>query len=356
MSDELRDDDLLEEERGTYAISREEVLAILEHAGGHRSKTRIRNTALVWLMYATGIRVSEALSMQNRDLELGDPSKSEHLIRVRRVKKRPAGQPKDPKERRAWGKEREKTNRARVESITAKAAKGSKPHKADLARLELQAYHLGREPWDLVDRGRLSKPITLQGPDGLAAADALRAWLRIRSRMDGGRTPGAPLFPAIRGASAGFGADKAGAKGKAVSANSLRAWLKKVGEKAGIGDRIRRHEGDGTGRGQVQLHPHHFRHGAAVREYQACGGELERVREFLGHSNLLTTEKYLRGLGAMQRTTEEKTAAAREAILTQLILELLETAPPSQAAWMKDHLLSDEARKNAAKAARRAMK
>lgn len=360
MTEDLRDGDLLEEERETYALTREDFLGLLDQSGSKRGRTAIRNRALLHLLWVTGVRVSEALSMLNADLELAEPTKDGSSVRVWRAKKAPKGRPKDPGKLKAWAKEREKANRARVERLEGAAANGNEDAKRTVARLRLSEAARGKETWDLVDRGALSAPIELAGLDGKKAEDALRAWRRERAKMPGGRTPSAPLFPAIRQAPAALGQDGSAKVGlSAVSTNAFRVWVAKVGEKAGVGDKVRRLEGTSTRRGMKGLHPHSIRHGAAVREYLACGGQLELVRAFLGHSSQLTTETYLKGLGAMKRSAaDEAWDEAKEvttATLHQALLEILETISEPEAKHAIKHLQGPgrEAILAAGKAARR---
>lgn len=49
-------------------LTRGEVMALIE-ANGARSPTGVRNRALLWLLYRTGLRITEALNLQVKDLE-----------------------------------------------------------------------------------------------------------------------------------------------------------------------------------------------------------------------------------------------------------------------------------------------
>lgn len=310
----------LSEERGTYAATREDVLALLEHAGGRRGMTAIRGRALILLLWATGARMSEALAMLNADLDLGEPMSGKAHVRLWRAKKRPEGRPRGAKERAAWEQTREAQNRARVERL--REAMGAKDPQAriDLARLELVALHRRSEPWDVLDRGKPSRAVLLSGEDRHAAADALRSWRRVRAKLPGGRTDSAPLWASIRATSRTLsgGQGKAGAP---LTGSSFRAWLAKIGERAGIGEKVRRLEGETTGRGRVVLHPHHIRHGAAVREWVATR-DLQSVRAFCGHESQVTTETYLRGLGALASEASQPQETALERALAELPPEL----------------------------------
>lgn len=65
-----------------------------------------------------------------------------------------------------------------------------------------------------------------------------------------------------------------------VSVRNFERDLKVLGDKIGV----------------VKLHPHRIRHTFAV-SYLKAGGNLEYLRKILGHTQLSTTQKYLRGLG-----------------------------------------------------------
>jgi site-specific recombinase XerD len=49
-------------------LTRGEVMALIE-ANGRRSPTGLRNRALLWTLYRTGVRITEALDLQVKDLE-----------------------------------------------------------------------------------------------------------------------------------------------------------------------------------------------------------------------------------------------------------------------------------------------
>jgi site-specific recombinase XerD len=72
--------------------------------------------------------------------------------------------------------------------------------------------------------------------------------------------------------------------GSPVQASYVRAALRRLAQRARIAKRV---------------HAHGLRHAYAYESIEE-GGSPVHVRDLLGHSNIATTDRYLRGLGASQ--------------------------------------------------------
>lgn len=172
-------------------LSEAEVAALLGATG--RSPSGIRNWALVWTLYRTGLRLAEALALLPRDITADG-------LRVR--------------------------------------------------------------------HGKGDKARTVPLPD--EARHALEHWMVVRERYASGRQP---VFCLITKGKEGLPVDQA----------YVRAMLRRLGDKAGLDKRV---------------HAHGLRHSYAVRLARREGVKLMHVQIALGHSNVATTAKYLRTLGA----------------------------------------------------------
>jgi integrase len=262
-----------------YAASREDVEALLKAAGSPRSRSGIRGRALILLLWTTGARISEALAMRRIDLDgLGDPTNLKPTVRLWRAKKAPQGRPRT--EERAieeWEAQRLIDNAARIQELRDLAAAGDPVAKGDIALIELSAIQRDRTPEDTVDRGGIESGIRLRGEFAGQAADALRRWSRERAKMPGGRDPLAPLWVTARASNNPIGDGPRTRAGSLLRPNTLRTWLARRGELAGLGEKVRRIEGPGK-----RFHPHNLRHGAAEREWTKSRDVVE-VNALLGH-------------------------------------------------------------------------
>jgi integrase/recombinase XerD len=107
------------------------------------------------------------------------------------------------------------------------------------------------------------------------ARSALEAWLAVRPRGRG------PLFCPVS------------KPGQWIHSNHIRNRLRRLAERAGIDKRV---------------HPHGLRHTYAI-ELDEEGFPLRDIRDLLGHSNVSTTDAYLRGLGASSAVERAKMRA-----------------------------------------------
>ncbi len=295
----------LRETRKTYAPSSEDLEALLKVAGSPRSRSGIRGRALILLLWTSGARVSEALAMRRTDLDgLGDPTNLKPTVRLWRAKKAPQGRPRTGKRAiEEWEAQRLIDNAARIQELRDLAAAGDPVAKGDIALIELSAIQRDRTPEDTVDRGGIESGIRLRGEFAGQAADALRRWSRERAKMPGGRDPLAPLWVTARASNNPIGDGTRTRAGSLLRPNTLRTWLARRGELAGLGEKVRRIEGPGK-----RLHPHAARHAFAAALWRETR-DLQTVRIALGHSHSTTSETYLRGLDVFDEEPEpvEKT-------------------------------------------------
>jgi len=105
------------------------------------------------------------------------------------------------------------------------------------------------------------------------ARSAVEAWLAVRPAGRG------PLFCPIS------------KPGQSVKSNHVRNRLRRLAALAGLEKRV---------------HPHGLRHTYAV-ELDEEGFPLRDIRDLLGHTNVSTTDTYLRGLGASNAVERAKT-------------------------------------------------
>jgi len=283
----------------TFAPTPDQVEDLLAATGSERSKSGIRGRALILTLYATGARISEVLSMRRMDLDqLGDATGSDPRIRLWRSKRRPEGRPRDAKAARAWGVQRKGENLAFLEDLAAKSAAGDREARAALAWVELVALHREREPWDIVGRGRPEGGVPLRGSIGQRAAAALRRWLHERDKLEGSRTPHAPLWVTTRKANNPVRDGRATEPGAVLTAPTFRVWLSRRADLAGLGAEVERVEGRGR-----RFHPHHLRHASAAALWKRTH-DLQTVKRHLGHRDQATTEVYLRSLEVMDDALE----------------------------------------------------
>jgi site-specific recombinase XerD len=168
-------------------LDRAEIDALLRACG--RSRTGRRNRALIVLLWRAGLRISEALALEPRDVNF-----ERGTVRVRR-------------------------------------GKGSR------------ARTVGLDP---------------------QAAAVLEQWLQVRSAN------AHSLISTL--------------DGSPVQASYVRAALPRLARRAGISKRV---------------HAHGLRHAYAYELIEE-GASPVHVRDLLGHSNIATTDRYLRSLGASQ--------------------------------------------------------
>jgi integrase/recombinase XerC len=142
---------------------------------------------------------------------------------------------------------------------------------------ELSALDLGdlnlSEGWVYVRSGKGAKDRAV--PVGLPAADAARAWLKVRSAMflglDPSRRPEALFL---------------GARGGRLPDREIRRILRKRLALAGL---------------DVGYSPHSLRHSFATHLLES-GADLKAIKDMLGHSSLSTTERYTHlDLGSLRR-------------------------------------------------------